>query len=215
MICSPNEQQMTKNKVLEVRRPNLTGVPENKTTQFMLPAIGLNSEKLGYRLLKYFGFVNCYLGHPEGSCECSSCLYLVFNPNTEALKRFKDFYDVYKYYPNYVEDYIVDAHLVVVVFKVREKWKATLDEFKKSQYSKMSKEYAEMFKRPLMNGTVQITDEYHVIHKNEEYKKFLEEKLSLVTKDFKDIVIIDDGAELMSPLEPDKEIFHYEIKNYD
>lgn len=204
---------MTKNdKPIDIPRPNLRGIESNKTTMFMLPALALNSEKTGYKLLQYFGFVNCYLKHEGGPGDYDNCLYLVFNPTGEALKRFNEFYDIYKNYPNFVEDYILDSHLLVVVFKVKDKWKSTLEEFKNSKYSRMSKEYAEMFKRPLMNGQVQITDEYHIIHKNKEYKKFLEDKLSIVTKDFTDIVVISDDAELMSPLDPEKEFFKYEIK---
>ena len=206
---------MTKNDKTELRRPNLKGIEQNKTTMFMLPAIALNSERMGYRLLQYFGFVNCYLKHEGGSCSCTDCLYMVFNPTSEALKKFKDFYEIYKTYPNYIEDYIVDAHLIVVVFRVRHKWKATLESFKLSKYSQMSKEYAEIFKTPLINGNVQISEQYYIIHKNEDFKKYLEEKLSLVTKDFKDIVIIDKHAELMSPLNPELEEFQYKILNHE
>ena len=154
----------------------------------MLPALGLQSEKTGYKLLKYFGFINCYLDHKDGPEDCATCLYLVFNPPADAFKKFPEFYQVYKAYPNFVSDYVLDDQLIVLVFKVRDKWKETLNAFKRSKYSQMSKEYAEMFKRPTMAGPV-------------------------VTKGFRDIVVIDDNAELMSPLEEANEIFNYEIQH--
>lgn len=205
---------MTKNSNPKAwKRPNLLGTPQNKTTQFLLPALSLSSEKTGYKLLQYFGFINCYLDHRGGNEPCTWCLYLVFNPNDEAIKRFKDFYTIYRSYSNFVTDYIVDDHLVVVVFKVKEKWRATLEAFKKSKYSMMSKEYAEMFKRPLMNGNVQVSDEYYIIHKNKEFKRHLEDSLTIITPDFRDVIVIDDEAELMSPLIEEQEYFSYEIQN--
>jgi hypothetical protein len=198
--------------IKEWKKPNLIGLPQNRTTQFMLPALGLQSEKTGYKLLKYFGFINCYLDHKDGPEDCATCLYLVFNPPADAFKKFPEFYQVYKAYPNFVSDYVLDDQLIVLVFKVRDKWKETLNAFKRSKYSQMSKEYAEMFKRPTMAGTVVVSDEYYIIHKNKDYKQQLEEQLSIITKGFRDIVVIDDNAELMSPLEEAKEIFNYEIQ---
>ena len=195
---------MTKNgNLMDIRKPNLRQVEHNKTTLFMLPAINLSSERTGYKLLKYFGLVNCYLGHKQSLESNPNYLFLVFNPTNEAMKKYWEFYEIYRTYPNYVTDYVVDFNLIVVVFRVRDKWRSTLDAFKASRYSKMSKEYAELFKRPnLETGKVAITNEYFIIHKHKEYKKHLEDDLATT---------IDDTAELASPLEDEHEYFDYQM----
>lgn len=199
---------MTRNESLsDVRRPNLTGTPQNKTTSFMLPAINLAGGKTDFRLLEYYGFVNIYLEHKEDVENHPGCLYMLFNPSDEALKRFGEFYDIYRTYPNFVTDYVIDFNLIVLVFKVKDKWRSTLEAFKASKYSKMTREYAELFKVPdLATGRVYLPDEYHVITKSKEYKKKLEDMLSNYPKS---PVILDDSQELMDPLDLKKEILSY------
>lgn len=199
---------MTKNdNLLKVTRPTLKGTPQNKTTLFMLPALNLSGDKTGFRLLQYYGFINCYLDWKESPEAHQNCIYLVFNPTDAAMARFGEFYDIYKTYPNFVTDYVLDANLVILVFRVKDKWKETLQAFRNSKYSWMSKEYAELFKRPDLNtGRVFVQNEYYIITKDKDYKRKLEDSLSNPTS----IVVIADHLELMDSLDPAKEIFSYE-----
>lgn len=200
---------MTKNENLSlVRSPDLSSVPHNKTTLFMLPAIGFKEEKTSLKMLKYFGFVNCYLQHNQGFTDYPNCLFLVFNPSNQALEKFKDFYQVYRTYPNFVTDYTIDYRLVVLVFRVLPKWQETLRAFTESHYSKMSKDYAELFKSINMStGKVQAGPEYFIMRRDAEYRKHLED--SLTNKGSR--VKIDEKAELMSPLDLKREHLNYEF----
>lgn len=204
---------MTKNaKSKQIQPVSLGNVPHNKTTLFMLPSIGFQEQKTSFKLLKHFGFVNCYLKHTQSYDTYPDCLILIFNPKKEVLPRFKEFYTVYKTYPNYVEDYVIDLNLIAIVFKVLPKWVDSLAFFKQSKYSYMSKEYSELFKKlDFETGSIKAGTEYFIMRKDPDYRKHLEESLSVVTKDSRSIVKIDPEAELMSPLELDKEYFNYEL----
>jgi len=193
---------MTKNETYYgIRKPNLRGMPYNKTTLFMLPAIGFKEEKTSVRLLRYYGLINCYLSHKQSMESYPDCLSLVFNPTDEALAKFKDFYNIYRTYPNYVDDYVVDHNLIVVVFKVLPKWLPSFNYFKQSKYSKMAKDYAELFRRVDMGaGTTKATNEYFIMKRDPAYRKNLEESLE---------VVIDEDAELLDKLKMEEEIFDY------
>lgn len=185
-------------------RPNLADTPVNKTTLFMLPSLNLNKEKTSYRLLKYFGLVNCYIRHKQGPIQDPDTVCMVFNPTKDSMERFANFYEIYKTYPSFVTDYTVDQNLIVLVFKVQPRWQESYEKFKLSKYSKMSKEYAEMFKIPdLITGRVRVANEYHIIHKSKELRLQMEEDLG---------VKIDESWELASPLDLEKEEFDYEIR---
>lgn len=205
---------MTKNSNLDLIVPsNFSQTYYNKTTLFMLPAIGFKEEKTNLKLLKYFGFVNCYLTHIQSPIICDDCLVLIFNPSNQALEKFKDFYSVYRTYPNYVTDYPIDYRLIAVVFKVLPKWKESLKAFKESKYSGMSTEYADLFKSLDMGtGKIVARPEYFIIKKDDQYRKRLEESLSNVVGDQPpSLVKIEKEAELMSPLNPLKENLNYEF----
>lgn len=192
---------MTRNEDIKPRI-NVLKKKRNKTTLFMLPALNLSAEKTGIELLEHFGFVNCYIEHKDSPFKGEDYVYLVFNPSKNAMKEFYKFFEVYKSYQNFIGDYVVDNNIIVVVFKVKDKWKNTYKEFKSSNYSKMSKEYAELFKRPdLATGKVFTSLEYFIITKHKDYKAHLEKYLD---------VQIDDSAELMDKLNYELEVFEYE-----
>lgn len=193
---------MTKNEhTKSFSRPSLSKGVENKTTLFMLPALNLSMDKTNYELLRYFGFVNCFIDHKQGLVKAQDALYLVFNPSRAALQDFSKFFDIYKTYPNFVDDYIVDQNLIVIVFRIKEKWRESYSAFRASRYSKMSREYAELFRRKdLATGKVYSGKPFFIIHKHEEYRTYLEKDLG---------VSIDKDAELLDPLD-EREIFDYE-----
>lgn len=127
---------------------------------------------------------------------------MVFNPDKEAYKRFHQFYDLYKTYPNFIRDYVIDQNLIVLVFKIKDKWTGTLKAFKDSKYSEMSKEFAELHKKlDLSTGKVYMSKEYYVIHRHKDLRQKMEEDLG---------VKIEESWELLDPLDLDKEIFDYE-----
>lgn len=197
---------MTRNEHTRfITRPNIRTKEKNKTTLFMLPALDFTNGKISTQVLKHFGFVNCYIDHTDTYNKVPDCLYMVFNPDKEVMKDFSKFFELYKTYSNFIDDYPVDKNLIVVIFKIKNKWKASYEEFKKSNYSKMSLEYAELFKRPDRHtGKVNVATEYFIIYKHKSYKEFLEKFLD---------VQIEDSAELMDRLNYDKEIFNYERKD--
>lgn len=191
---------MILNQAQKFNRPNMKS-ELNKTTAFMLPAVDIHSDKASYKMLEQFGFVNCYLDHVQSLYRNENYIYLLFNPTTQGLFNFYRLYEVYRQMPNYVADYMVDDHLIMVVFKVKEKWKTTYQMFKQSRYSSMSKEYADLFKTITHSGKVNVGYQYLIIHKHKEYRLHLEKELD---------VVIDPSAELMDALDLTKEIFDYE-----
>ena len=203
---------MTKNEtLLSIKRPNLRGIPLTRTSLFMLASVGFDSNQVPMKLLNYYGFINCYLSHKESIESYPDSITMVFNPTNEALEKFWSFYEVYSAYPNFVDDYLVDFNLIVVVFKVKKEWKDSLMYFKESKYSKIPRAYAELLKATdFRTGKTYISDEYKVITKDPEYKKKLEESLSNHVKGYDSSVTISDSQELMSPLDLTKETFCYE-----
>ena len=119
---------------------------------------------------------------------------------TNYAKKFYTLYEIYKNHPNFVEDYMIDHQLIMVVFKIKEKWKSTYEMFKQSKYSKMSKEYADMFKTVTLSGKVNIGYQYLIIHKHKDYREHLEKELD---------VEISPNAELMNIIDLTKETFDY------
>jgi hypothetical protein len=190
---------MRLDKDTKFTRPNIKQ-ELNKTTAFMLPALDLQNNKTSYKILEHFGFVNCYLDHKQGIYRKENYLYLLFNPTREAFKKFYTLYEIYKNHPNFVEDYMIDHQLIMVVFKIKEKWKSTYEMFKQSKYSKMSKEYADMFKTVTLSGKVNIGYQYLIIHKHKDYREHLEKELD---------VEISSNAELMNIIDLTKETFDY------
>lgn len=181
-------------------RPNIKE-ELNKTTAFMLPALDLPSDKASYKMLEYFGFVNCYMDHKQSLYKNEDYLYMLFNPKREVLGDFYRLYSALKQRSNFVDDYMIDHQLIAMVFKVRDKWKSTYKMFRESKYSQMSKEYADMFKSVTLAGRVNIGYQYLIIYKQKEYKEHLEKELD---------VQIDPGAELMDKIDLTKETFDYD-----
>lgn len=188
---------------LKIERPNLRNISSNKTTKYILPAIGLLASKTSLKMLEYYGFVNCYIEHKQTYFYSSNYLYLVFNPDSKALKTYKDFYNIYKTYPNYVRDYIIDFNLIVVVFKIKDKYKSAYKAFKESKYSEMGKEFAsDNFKQyDIPSGKTIVHQQYLVITKSEDFRKHLEEILDCK---------IDPKAELLDRID-NREILDYKI----
>lgn len=125
---------------------------------------------------------------------------MVFNPDAEAIKTFYKLYDIYKKYSNFVDDYVLDHNLIVVIFRVKDKWKEAYKFFKESKYSLMTPEYGNRFMRINISGVKTEGYQYLVITKNAKYREHLEKELD---------VKISPEAELMSPIDPQKEIFNY------
>lgn len=182
-----------KKENLGIPKPNLRKVASNKSTRFMLPSINLSSDKTKLKMLEYYGFVNCYIEHKQTHFYSPNYLYLLFNPNSEALKSYNKFHEIYKTYPNYIRDYIVDFNLIMVIFKVKSKWQSAYEQFKRSNYSSMGKDYSELFKHlDIQSGKVTILQQNLIITRHEEYRKHLEESLDTQ---------ISKSAELMSPID--------------
>lgn len=168
-----------KKENLNIEKPNLRNIASNKTTRFMLPSISLLASKTSLKMLEYYGFVNCYIEHKQTYFYAPNYLYLVFNPDYKAVKTYKDFYEIYRTYPNYIRDYIIDFNLIVVVFSIKSKYIGAYKAFKESKYSSMTNEYAsDSFKQyDIPSGKTIVHPQYLIINKSEEYRKHLEDTL--------------------------------------
>lgn len=192
---------MVKDKTIEAKRTLFLTKEWNKTSLYMTPALDFNRKNMGMEILRYYGFVNCFLDFEQCPIKKNpNYIYVVFNPSTEALKSFSDFYNTYSKYSNFVDDFIIDYNLIVLVFSIKDKWKTAFEYFKKSQYSKMGKDYSDMFVKIDNVGKKTVDKQYYVILKHKDLKLKIEKELA---------VKISDDAELASPLEFEKETFNY------
>lgn len=143
----------------------------------MLAAIEFRPKEISFELLKRFGFVNCYIKFNQSFIKDNNFIYLVFNPSQESLKDFHSFYDLYSKHPNFIDDFCIDHNIIVLVFKVADKWIKSYEAFKKSRYSEMDRNYANLFKYVNKEGKLFIDYQYYVIYKDKSYRKKLEQSL--------------------------------------
>jgi len=124
----------------------------------------------------------------------------VFSDKLDILRE----YDCYE--ADYPFDHPVEGYLHMLVFTIPEEFKNSIDEFKKGKYSRMYtiRQITKLFPK--------TSEEYLVLTKNNNYKKFFENKLNSLSKDAlpgTEIVLPED-AELDYLLNLDEEIFNYE-----
>lgn len=161
----------------------------NKTTQFLLPMIGLDvSNKVLIRFL-----VNAFLDDKELEHEFVRPLFLLFKVKSYTDKDWIDLQRLLKlrqcaefytcdYYVG--EDSATNSNLVMYVFQTPEKFKDDYYHFKSGRYSKFSPEYKKRFKKEVLSGSEIVESKiYGAIHKTKTMKDFI--ALEFVVKDEK------------------------------
>jgi hypothetical protein len=148
-----------------------------KTTQFMLPSIGLNvRNKLIFRY-----FINSYLDDKGHRHQYERPIFVLFGVTNFTDRDWQKVYAALAKSSNYRGDYdcgIQDGkNLVMMVFKVPDEFEQDYYNFKRGRYSKFSELYKEKFPEFIGDeeGTTKRSLIWQVLHRDPELARQLEE----------------------------------------
>lgn len=173
----------------------------NLSLLFLLPLLKINV----YDLEKH-GFINTFLGDSEHEEVEGDLLYLLFKP--KDLFSFGEFL-LTQEGKGLIEDYDYDGGLVVLVYKLPEKFKGDYEHFYQSKYSRFSDEFKEQFPRTVkvnmagMKKTVGST-QWAIFSRDEGLIKEWEDEIG---------VVFAKGQELWAEVDFCSEILSEEILN--
>lgn len=186
--------------------PSVCDGKYTKTTQFMLPSIGLTNRN---HLMRKF-FINSFLDDRKHRHEYERPIFVLFG--VEDFKD-KDWYKVYSALlksPNYIGDYdcgIQDKKkLVMMVFKVPDEFEKDYFNFKRGKYSKFSDAYKQKFPQEIAdeNGNIKESTLWQIMNKSPILMRLLEEDFGL------DEGSMDDAEEIWDRPSRKREYYRYE-----
>ena len=150
------------------------------TSIFMVPTLKI---PLGH--LPANGFVNAFIKDSKRDVQYEDAVYILFQPKN--LDRFREFlsseYDRTK---SIIDDYDYEDGYVVVVYQLDPILKADFNLIKKSQYSKTSKEFQDLFPikmevvKPNGLKAEEFTLYYRIFNKSKDLVKYWETELGVV-----------------------------------
>ena len=129
-------------------------IPQNKTTFFLLPSIGLKAGELKgvypdfnskkpIDVLEYFGFKNVYLEDKNSLDDYPNALVMLFNPDINSLNKWHHLEDYFKSYSNYIKTSDLDFGIIAITFNICiPAWYGFKDIVKRSKYSELDKKYS-------------------------------------------------------------------------
>lgn len=177
-----------------------------KTTQFMLPSVGINvKNKLIY---KYF--INSYLDDKQHRHEYVRPIFVLFGIVDFNERDWGRVYSALVKSANYIGDYDCgmqeDKNLVMVVFRVPDEFENDYYHFKRGRYSKFSSAYKEKFPRYLDDdgSTSRESIIWQAIHKSPDLIKQLEEIFDTPEGHW------NDAAEIWDKPRKNREYYRYE-----
>ena len=156
----------------------MSEIKKNITSIFMVPTLFIGRDNLIDN-----GFVNGYVCDLQKEFNYEDCVYVLFRP--KDIMRFREFLQVeYDRTESIVEDYDYEGGYVVVVYKLKTKFKKDFDLIKQGKYSKTSQEFKDLFPKTItiMKGLLrrdEISLQYRVFYKTEDLKKYWEDKLGV------------------------------------
>jgi hypothetical protein len=152
----------------EVRNSNISEL-------FILPVLGIPKH-----LLLQNSFINCYLFNEEEDIKYENCLYLLFKPkNMEWFNNFVASEEDRG--ANILEEYDYGGIYTMLVYNIPEKFRKDVDVVLQGKYSKVSKEYKDMFPKLISDGVKESLGlAWCVLHKKEYIKKYWEEELDMI-----------------------------------
>lgn len=116
-----------------------------KTTQFMLPAVGVNAKN---KIIFKF-FLNSYLDDSEHLHEYTRPIFVLFGVDNFNNKEWQKVYSALVQSSNYITDYDCGRqnklNLVMMVFGVPEEYAKDYYHFKRGRYSQFSEAYKDKF----------------------------------------------------------------------
>lgn len=133
----------------------------NKTAQFLLPTIIVNSNNKEFplRVLKKRGLLNVYLddyGLRNSSFgwydEGGYYLYVLFK--TDNIKEFANYEQIYKKFSNWIDYYDLSDNKIMHVFSIPEQFHNDVNLFKRGLFSKLSNTLKNRYTNTLTEGIV-------------------------------------------------------------
>lgn len=174
-----------------------------KTTQFMLPAVGINAQ---HPLIFKF-LINAFIGDKEHENDYTRPIFVLMG---SANLKDKDWLKVYttltssdNYITEYECGYNEGIYQIMLVFSVPEKFKSDYHAFKTGRYSQFSKEYASKFSRYINEKKKKENVMWQVINKSEELKREIEIEFLMEPGE------MDDALEIWDFPRKSREIYRY------
>lgn len=184
-----------------IKIPNLHYIAENYSSSYLLPIVCGKGSKIGYKAMWDFGLINIFVGWEDTPYIFKDCLFALFNPSIQRLKDWNEFYHIYSKEPNYHSCWDIDINVIVVVFKIPEKYKEFPKWLLEGKYSKFGKEYANNFLKLYINPYRSVPlVQYRVINKTKDYREKLMERVD---------EYIPEHWELCQKPEYEKEVLNY------
>lgn len=152
-----------------------------KTTQFMLPAVGVNVKN---RLIFSF-FINAYLSDEDHEHEYDRPIFVLFSVKDFASRDWSRVYSALVKSSNYIMDYDCGKqdgkNLVMLVFSVPDEFENDYYHFKRGRYSRFSAKYKEKFPQFVGEDKENAKESilWQVITKAPALKRQLEEEFNL------------------------------------
>jgi hypothetical protein len=152
----------------------------NKTSSYLIPTIDdttSNSKLFTIDTLKSYGFVNAFLDFKEfrkaTSLNTNDCLWFLFLPDKQNIADWKYFRSIYLKLPSYIGEIDYDIGIVIILFKIKEKYRQFPKYLMEGKYSKMDTgRYASIFTIDQGTKTL-LLKQFLVITKDESYRNDL------------------------------------------
>jgi|SRR6478735_10987835 len=155
----------------------------NTTTIFMVPTLGINREEL-----RANGFIEAYVQDKLKEVNYEDSVYLLFKPSN--LTKFKYFLDnEYDRTSSILEDYDYPKKMVVIVYKLEERFKRDFELVKVGKYSQTSLTFQELFPKLLKRldkqgtGKEDLSIQWRIFNKTPDMVELWENELGV---DFND-----------------------------
>lgn len=159
-------------------------IKANYTTKYLTATIELANKEITLALLNEFGFICSFLGYTDDIHNFKNCLFFLFNPSVNKLNEWYRFYKLYSIERSFVYEYDLATGVILILFRIPEKYWSYPNLLLKGKYSKMNEAYAKKFIVNNNSLKQQTLSQYNVIMQTEEMRKKLTEELGFeVTKE--------------------------------
>lgn len=156
----------------------------NCSTLFLLSPLGLSR-----RVLKEFGFINCFLKDGNRDLHIVNPVLLLFKPDDmDTFQMFVE--EEYKRSRYLVEDYDYIGGYVVLVYKFPEEFNSDFQLFLEGKYSKFSDKFRKIYPKIIKivdeygRRHDELSSQYRIIYKTDDWKEQIEKDYNvLIDKD--------------------------------
>lgn len=196
-------------KVIEEKYVTSTSLYDGKytkTTQFILPAVGINlKNQLVFRF-----FINAYVGDKGHENAYERPIFVLFGTEDVKNPYWLKTYNALTESKNYTTDYdcgIQDnKHLVMMIFQVPKQFVDDYYNFKKGKYSKFSEEFKSKFPQYIKEGTGPEKESiiWQVINKADSLKREVEREFMMPEGS------MNDAEEIWDIPRRNREYYRYE-----